>query len=127
MLRKIGFTLLCLAGLISTNAHTETVHALIPGITLEYEFPSNQPQLLVNYMFWTIEANCKMETTDPSDEFFIEALSKKGKVNDVALSEGQSLHVTIQNGQNLKISADSGAKVRITNLGQATVKAVCSA
>lgn len=126
MLRKIGFTLLCAAASLSTSAYSIPIHSLIPGVTLEYELPSNQPQVFVNYMFWTIEANCKMETQDQSDELFVEALSKKGKVNDIVLAEGQSMKVTIQNGQNLKINADSGARVRITNLGTGLVKAICS-
>ncbi len=127
MLRKIGFTLLCAAASISTSAYSISIHSLTPGVTLEYELPSNQPQVFVNYMFWTIEANCKIETKDQSDELLVEALSKKGKVNDITLSEGQSMRVTVQNGQNLKITADSGARVKITNLGQTLVKATCSA
>ena len=127
MLRKIGFTLLCAAASISTSAYSIPIHSLTPGVTLEYELPSNLPQIFVNYMFWTIEANCKIETTDESNELFVEALNKKGKVNDIILSEGQSMRVTVQNGQNLKITADSGAKVKITNMGLSLVKAICSA
>lgn len=126
MLRKIGFTLLFSAASISTVAYSFPTHVLQPGLTVEYEFAPNQPQVFVNYLFWSVDATCKMTTIDESDDLVAEAISKKGKVNDVALSEGQSMRVTIHSGQNLKITADSGAKVKITNLGQHTIKALCS-
>ncbi len=127
MLRKIGFTLLCAATIISTNVFSAPVHSLMPGITVEYDLPANEPQIFINYMFWAIEANCKITTQDESNPLIVEAMSKKGKVNDVVLFEGQSMTVIVVEGQNLKINADSGAKVKITNTGEHSLKATCTA
>ncbi len=126
MLRKFGLGLLCIAASLSTSAYSMESHLLQRGVTIEYELPSNDPQIFLNYLFWPIEANCKIATEDEGDEFLVVALAKKGKVNDVGLSAGESLRVTVHPGENLKISAESGAKVEITNLGPHTVKATCS-
>lgn len=127
MLRKISFGLLCIAASLSVNANTMDPNFIQPaGISVEYDFPPNQPQLFTNYMFWTIEANCKMITEDESDELYAIALAKRGKINDIPLSSGESIQVTIRNNDNLKVSADSGAKVEITNLGKHLVKASCT-
>jgi len=126
MLRKIGFTVLCVAASISTAAHSISTHSLQPGLTLEYDLPPNDPQMFVNYMFWSVEANCKITTKDASDELYAEVIVKKATVNGSELSQGQSIKLTVAQGQNLKIAADSGAKVKITNLGKSLVKATCS-
>lgn len=127
MLRKIGFTLICAVATFSSSTYAMVSHTLQPGMTVEYELVPNEPQLFINYMFWAIEANCKIATVDESDNLFAEALAKKGKINDITLSEGQSMWVTVHPGENLKLSADSGAKVKITNTGLHTVKATCVA
>ncbi|WP_341273450.1 hypothetical protein [Legionella wadsworthii] len=97
------------------------------GVLIEYELPSNDPQLFLNYLFWSVEANCKIDTVDDGNELYIVAIAKKGKINDIDLSAGESLRITVHSGENLKITAESGAKVEITNLGQHTVKATCTA
>ncbi|CAM3064290.1 Uncharacterised protein [Legionella steigerwaltii] len=127
MLRKFGLGLLCVAASLSTSAYSMETHLLRQGVTIEYELPSNDPQLFLNYLFWPVEANCKIVTEDVSDEFLVMALAKKGKINDISLSAGESLRITVHPGENLKISAESGAKVEITNFGQHTVKAICTA
>lgn len=127
MLRKFGLGLLCFISSISTSAYSMESHILQRGVLIEYELPSNDPQLFLNYLFWSIEANCKIDTVDDGNELYIVALAKKGKINDIDLSAGESLRITVHSGENLKITAESGAKVEITNLGQHTVKATCTA
>mgnify|MGYP000370174043 CR=1 FL=1 len=127
MLKKLSFGLLCFAASISTSSYAlENNMMQQQGVTIEYELPPNSPQVFSNYMFWTIEANCRIIAEDESDVLNVLALAKKGKVNDVQLTSGQSLQVTVHPSENLKISADSGAKVEITNLGTHTVRASCS-
>jgi hypothetical protein len=126
MLRTIGFTMLCAAAALITNAHAVENHNLQAGITMEYELPANDPQLFTNYMFWTIEANCTLTTEDESNELYVEAVKKKGKVNESSLSQGETMSLIVHNNEVLRLSADSGAQVRITNLGEHIVKAKCS-
>lgn len=126
MLRKLGLTLLCAAATLSTPTYAMTALPLQAGMTIEYIFPANEPLVLVNYMFWAVEGNCKIITDDNSNELFAEALAKKGKVNDVVLRAGESMRVTVHHGDTLKLGADSGAKVKITNFGPHDVKAICS-
>ena len=127
MLRKFSLRILFAAASLSTCAYSMESHFLQYGVTIEFNLPSNEPQVLVNYMFWPIEANCIMSTEDESNDFLIVALAKKGKINDIPLSAGESLRVTVHPNDNVKINADSGAKVEITNFGQHTVKATCTA
>ncbi|AUH73664.1 Uncharacterised protein [Legionella sainthelensi] len=126
MLQKLGLGVLCIMTSLTTNTYAMESHPLHQGATIEYELPSNDPQEFVNYMFWTIEAKCKIITEDENDDLLVEALAKQGKVNDAPLSKGEVLQITVHPDQILKLSADSGAKVKITNLGEHTVKAICS-
>lgn len=129
MLKKIG---LCLLGTLSsaafmnTAAFSMTTHTLQPGMTMEYQLPPNDPQVFVNYMFWAIEAHCKIASEDESNDLLAEALLKKGKVNNIELTQGQSLQLTVYPNEILKLNADSGAKVKITNFGAHIVKATCT-
>lgn len=127
MLRKLSLSLLFVAASLSPVAFSMEPHAIQQGITLEYDLPPNQPQLFINYTFWSIEANCKITGEDESDDLVAEALLKKGKVNGIPLTQGQMMNVTVHPGDNLLLSADSGAKVKITNLGAHTLKAICTA
>lgn len=126
MLRKIGLTLLCAAASLSTGTYATTSHTLQAGMTVEYDLPPNQPQLFINYMYWEIEANCKITSEDPSNDLVATALAKKGKINGVTLSKGNSMRLTVRHGEVIKLSAESGAKVEITNEGKHTIKATCS-
>ena len=127
MLRKIGFGLLSLAASLCANTYAQDSQTLKPqSVTIEYELLANEPQVFINYMFWTIDANCTITTEDESNELYVVALAKKGKVNDIPLANGQSLRVTVHNGEKMKLSADSGAKVEITNFGEHAIKAVCT-
>ncbi|HRD69619.1 MAG TPA: hypothetical protein PK657_05715 [Legionella sp.] len=125
-LRKIGFILLSASAAITTNAYSMVTNSLVPGITVEYDLPPNEPQVFANYMFWTIEAHCTIASVDDSNDLFAKAISKKGKINDVLIAAGQSLSLTVRQGEVLKLSAESGAKVEITNKGQHLIKATCS-
>ncbi|USQ13353.1 hypothetical protein J2N86_11760 [Legionella lytica] len=127
MLRKIGFGLLCMAASLNTHAYSlENNEIQARAITVEYEFLPNQPLVLANYMFWTINANCIITTENSSAPLNVIALAKKGKINDIPVTAGDSMQVPVFNGETLRLSADSGARVEITNLGELTVKASCT-
>ncbi|CEG56381.1 hypothetical protein [Legionella fallonii] len=126
MLRKIGFTLLCAAASISAPCYSMATHALRPGVTLEYDLPPHQPQLFVNYMFWSVEANCKIAMEDEAVDLFAEALAKKGKINDIPILAGDTRLLHVLAGDTLKLAADSGAKVQITNQSDRMVHATCT-
>lgn len=126
MLHKIGLGLFCIAASLSTSVYSTENHLLQKGLSVEYELPSNDPQVFINYMFWAIEANCKIHSEDESNEFLVEALSRKGKINGVPILKGESVRINVHPGENLKLNADSGAKVQLTNFGKHTVKATCT-
>lgn len=127
MLRKIGLTLLCAAATLSANSYAMINHSLQAGVTVEYEFEPNEPQIFTNYMFWPIEAVCIITSEDESGDLFVEAITKKGKINDITLTAGESLHVAVHNGDQLKLFAESGSRVKITSFSQHKLKTTCTA
>lgn len=127
MFRKLGLPVLCIAATLTTHAFAATHnYALQVGATLEYVLPPNEPQIFSNYMFWTVDADCKITSPDEGNILYAVALAKKGKLNDIPWTKGDSLRVTVHNGEILKISAEAGAQVSITNEGASTVIATCS-
>lgn len=126
MLKNLSIGILSIVASLNAAAApiaTNTVHAL--NMSMDYELPPNQSHVFINYMFWTIDADCKIESQDSSNKLVVVALAKKGKVNEVPLATGESLEITVVHDQILKLSADSGAKVEITNYGEHTIKASC--
>ena len=127
MLKKFGFSLLCVAASISTSTYAVSKNNILQaGATIEYELPPNEAQTFSNYMFWEVEANCKIITEDASDVLFALATAKKGKLNDIPWSKGDTLRLTVHHGEILKITAAPGAQVKITNEGEHLVRAICS-
>jgi hypothetical protein len=127
MLRTLGLGMLYFASFLSTSAYSIESHFLQQGLSIQYDLPSNDPQTFINSMFWAIEATCKITTEDESDEFSVIALAKKGRINDIPLSKGDTVQITVHPDDFLKVGADSGAKVKITNYGLHTVRAICTA
>lgn len=128
MFKKISFSFLCIAVLISSNSHSMPLDSTQPirGVSLEYSFLPNQPQTISNFFIWSIDAHCIVSSESSDNELNITALSKKGKINDLPLSSGQSMKINVHPNDVLRIMAEPGAKVEITNLGQFLVKATCS-
>jgi hypothetical protein len=125
MLKSLRIIVLSLTTLLSGHAVAQD-YMLTPGVGIEYELPPQQPQMFSNYLFWTVDAYCKIITEDVSNDLFIRAIVKKGKINDTVLIEGQTMLITVYPAERLKISADSGARVEVTNLGQHLVRVSCS-
>lgn len=125
MLRKIGLTLLCAASVFTAPGYSSTPQLLQKGLVMEYDLQPNEPQLFINYTFWTVEANCKVVSEDDSMDLFAVALAKAGAINDQPLSSGQSVQLTVHAGDVIKLRANSGAKVQITNLSEHSIHAVC--
>lgn len=126
MMRKIGLALLCASGLFTTNAFSTTSHVFTQGVPVEFELPVNDPQVFSNVFFWTIKASCTVISPNAENPISVKMLSKKGKVNDLALVAGDSMGLVLQNNEKLMITAESGAKVQLVNLGDKTIKAICN-
>lgn len=129
MLNKITLSLLCVAASVSiaTNSHAEQKNNLLQlGTTIEYDLPPNEAQTFSNYTFWEVQADCKIVTQDESNVFYAVATAKKGKLNGVPWTKGDTLRLTLYNGETMKISAVAGAQVKITNEGEHLVKAICT-
>jgi hypothetical protein len=100
-------------------------HEMSLGFSIDYVFKPNEPQDLVNNFFFTIEANCKVKSTDESDDLLAKMLNGSSTVNSNKLNLGDEIKVTVRNNDILHIVAPSGAKVRLTNLGLTEFIANC--
>jgi Trk K+ transport system NAD-binding subunit len=119
MLRKIGLSLLCITASLTANVYA------MQGMSMTFSFIRNKPQPITNYSYGTKAADCIINTEDESDELLVRAIAKKGTINGVELSTGNSLVLTVYAGEIMKLVGESGAKIEITNYGQNTVKATC--
>ncbi len=127
MWRKIGFGLLWVSALTSTNALAMTF-TLMPGSSIDYELPPQDPQILANSWFWAITATCNISGKDKNSKILAEALSKSGKINNDPISAGDPPKLIIVHpapGDTVTVSADSGAKVKLTNKGRHPILARC--
>lgn len=80
MLRKVGLSLLCFTSLLCGNTFAAEINTLqARSVSMEFDLPPNEPQNFTNYMFWSIEANCRMVLQDSNDVLYIVAQAKKGK------------------------------------------------
>lgn len=101
-------------------------HLIKSNYNFEYVLTPNQKEEFTNFTFQTITMNCTIATdiTDGHD-IFIEALRKKGKINDTPISAGDTLMLHVLNKDIIKVTAESGSKVALTNLSDQVVKASC--
>lgn len=126
MMRKIGFTLLCAGGLLTTNAFSTNYSTFRQGMAMEYELPANDPLVISNILFWQIKAVCVITSENTGNPLSVKMLRKTGSVNDTLLATGESMGLTVQPGDIFNVTAESGAKVQLVNLGNKTIKATCS-
>jgi len=122
-MRKLG--LLISAVLFSANAFSTTVHEFVPGLTLDYELPSNDPQVFSNVLFWTIKATCTIVSDTPEGLITIKMIRRTGTVNDQPLT-AEPFDIVVKQGDKLQITANSGAQVELLNRADQTIKASCS-
>lgn len=126
MLKRIGCTLLCAGAFFSSAVFAVPQQQLMAGLTMEFVFIPNDPQEFTNFYWSRIDATCVISTPDASNPMFAEGKDRKGRVNDIPISKGESMTVVVRNGDKLRLSAEAGAVVRITNMGASTLKATCS-
>ena len=125
-MRKFGAALICVVSLYTTSAFSTANHNFIQGLSVEYELPVNDPQVFSNIFFWTIKAVCTIVSETSENPLSVTMLRKNGLVNDLQLTQGDSMGLVVQPGDRLHITAVSGAKVELVNQGVKTVRASCS-
>ena len=127
IMRKIRIALLCVSNLLASNAFSSTEHLFSQGRAIEYELPSNDPQIFSNIFFWKIQATCTIISDNAGSPITAKMLRKTGAINDMPLATGDSIALVVQPGDKLYITADSGAKVEMVNLGEKKIIASCAA
>jgi hypothetical protein len=126
MLKKIR-NLFGLCLVVGSSFCFASEHLLVPGLTVDFSFPPNSPQVLTNAFFWTLTANCKVISEDESNDMYVRMLASTGKVNNMPLKKGDEMSIVVHSNDILSLLANPGAQVELTNLGEHTVKAACTA
>lgn len=127
MFKKVTSAFLVAASLFSATCLAQT-HLLQPNMTLYFNFNPNEPQIIKNPLWWTVSADCTIQSEDSSNDLSAVMLRNTGKVNDIELTENSSIVVTVHSKEILRITADAYAWVQITNVGdkKQNVLAICS-
>ncbi|HBI22607.1 MAG TPA: hypothetical protein DDY37_08560 [Legionella sp.] len=125
MIRKLGFTLLCGIGLLSSNVCSATEHMLSQAGVYEFSLPSNEPQVFTNSFFWAIESKCVISSDHENNPFTFTVLRKTGALNGIPLTKGDTVDLVVHPGEQLYITAASGGRVELINRGSTLITASC--
>jgi len=132
MLKKLlGLsTLLCVSFIADANssAYIPAEHYLPAlGSTVEYTLPPQEPQVFTNVFYWVIKASCTITSHSESNDLLVKFLKKTGEVNAQPLNAGDQVEIFLNNKEDIKIVSNPGSKVELTNMGDTTITAVCTA
>lgn len=124
MLRKFLSKLIC-AGILASGAAMAMNHELSQGVSIEYEFLPDTPELLTNYTIFKINASCTIQTSPGDHIIHIRDINRKGSINGEELEKGDEINVVVHNNDQLTLTAQSGAQVEFTNRSSTPIKALC--
>jgi hypothetical protein len=127
MKKTLTTALFCISTLLATPALATNQHQLQITPSVDYELPSEEPQVFSNIFRWTINAECTVLQSDESSSLLFKVLRKTGTINDITLSRGESLRIDVHPDEIFQIAAVSGAAVELTNEGETTLITHCSA
>lgn len=125
-MRITGFALILITSLFNFNVFASTTHLLSPNLSMDYDFEPNNAQILYNFAFWTIKAKCTVTSEIPVTPVNITIRNKSASMDDITLSEGDTIQRNLQSGESFQITAAAAAKVEFLNLGEKTIKVHCS-
>lgn len=126
MKKQFTTALFCIGAFLSAATHANNTHILQVTPSVDYDLPANEPQIMTNVFRWTINAECTIIKSDETSVISFKVLRKKGSINDITLSRGESLRLNIQPKEKFNISAIPGAAVELTNEGETTITAHCA-
>ena len=126
MIRTVGLTLFCAAGLFTTNVFAEITHPFTQGQASGYVLRPNEPQVFMNIFPWTVNATCVFNSANELIPLGIKVLDKSGSFNGTRLSKGDSLQVTAYANKPVYLSAEPGSKVELKNTGSINITIECS-
>ncbi len=126
MIRKLGATLLCATILFSTQVFSATEYMLNQS-SMEYPviLPPNEPQLITNTFFWTIQLTCTIISDTEDNAFSMSILRKSGSLNGIPLTKGDTMDLIVHPGDQLYVTAASGGRVELLNRSENALKASC--
>lgn len=95
------------------------------GPPVDYKLPPQDPQVFSNVFMWPVKATCTIQTDESQVDIGFKVLRKKGSVNNMSMSAGDTLQLTFYPNQKVTLTAEPGGKVELTNLSSSTVNARC--
>lgn len=99
----------------------------VGAYSTDMEFPPEVPQTFSNPLFWTVNAQCTIESTESSTLITAKVKKGTGHINGQELTSNMPAETFIVHNKDvLNISADGGAVVEMVNKGSQIIKAHCS-
>ncbi|MDF1646335.1 MAG: hypothetical protein P1U61_05045 [Legionellaceae bacterium] len=126
MKKQLTAALFCISTLLTTPVLASNQHILTVSPAIDYELPVNEPQIISNVFRWTITADCTILKSNATSTILFKILRKKGTLNDITLSRGESLRLTMQPDETFHIVAIPGSSVELTNEGDMDITARCT-
>lgn len=119
MAKRLTATLFfLLAVFVTYEAKAQSMHFILA---------SKSTKKVENTTLWTITASCSIQSKADKNEVVVSMLKNKGSVNGKSLNPGHKTAIMMHAHNNLTVVAEPGATVNVTNEGQNTIEATCSA
>ena len=127
MIKQLKTAFFCITTLLATPLLASTLYTFQTSPAVDYELPSNEPQVFSNVFRWAIHAECVAIQDSDETTILFKMLRKKGVLNDISLSRGESIRINVQRDEKFTIVAEPGATVQMTNEGDELLIARCTA
>ncbi|MDX2345854.1 MAG: hypothetical protein QNK11_03150 [Legionella sp.] len=126
MKKQLKAAVLCISALLTTPLLANNLNLLQIDYVGHYELPSNEPQVFVNFTRWTAYVECVIEQSDVTSAISFKVLRKKGTINDITLSKGETLRIDVHPKEAFHVIAIPGASVEMLNEGDESIMAQCT-
>ncbi len=118
--------LLVVSSALAQNSAIAATYQFQSGPPVEYSLPPHTPQEFSNVFMWKVKASCKIITKETQVPIAFKVLRKKGAVDGINMSVGDSITLVFYPDQKVEITAESGGVVQLENLGEKTISASCT-
>lgn len=132
MTRYISIVLFCIFGLFGSTgfakAHSNAVpyELFFQGFApMDFPLPPNEPQPFTNPLLWKFVGYCIVISDVEKNPITFTIIKKKGSINNVEFTEGQSFDVVANAGERFDLIADGRARVEVVNHGSKAISIKC--
>lgn len=132
MARYISTIIYCILSLVISIGYSKTLpnsgpHELIfkDFAPMDFPLPPNDPQPFTNPLLWKFVGYCIVISDHPKNPISFTIKKKKGTINNVEFTEGESFFIIADAGQRFDLIAEGRARVEVINHGEQPISIKC--